>query len=271
MKILFFFATCLPIFANAQSVYQLLYVQEGTIQANNTPLKVGKYYKADLKVKLQAKRAIFYDTIQQELATVVHDRIEELGKLSFPVRIEGFKCCVSGFASFLAHHLKPYPILYPNTILHLEGADEMKYLPHKLAYKFWDTQEKRFRMKFAPIQFTDKGGKAIELFKIIETLQAIQQNDIMEPFFFYKYDEKDANNTTLIKERSLKIIDTEELKLQIGAWVEILRKKYPQPTKANKEQMLSLLSDFVHEICGYPDEFHFKKWLKEHFNLDLYW
>ena len=31
------------------------------------------------------------------------------------------------------------------------------------------------------------------------------------------------------------------------------------------------ISNFIYEICGYPDELHLRRWLKEHFKLDLSW
>jgi hypothetical protein len=100
-------------------------------------------------------------------------------------------------------------------------------------------------------------------------MMSIENKDVLEPFFFYAYDSQNINNHKLIGERSLQIIDAEQLKAQIALFVKILQTRYSKPNKESKEQILALLSDFVHEISGYPDEVHFKKWLKEHFNLDF--
>lgn len=262
--------------AHAQSVYQLMYVHEGTIETmRNVPLQEGKYYAEDAEVRLKAKKAIFYDTTLHELATVIHQDTKGmlLRKLALPIKVEGFKCCVTGFTSFIAHHLKPYPVLYPDMVLELSEADEMKFRPHTLAYKFWDTTEKTFKTRTAVISQKEDGKKVVELHKIIHFIQTINKKDIIEPFFFYKYN-KDAEpdkKATLIKERALQIINTEELKNQIRLLVKILKARFPAPQKPEKEYILSLLSDFVYELCGYPDEIYFKKWLKEHFKLDLAW
>jgi hypothetical protein len=271
---LLMYVSILPAHAQEQkSIYQLLYVYEGTIQNNkNTVLQVGKYYTEDTKITLNAKKAIFYDTTRQELATVVYQKKEALPlkNTALPVRIEGFRCCVTGFTSFVTHHLKPYPILYEDVILPLSGTDEQKYTPQKIAYKFWNIHENKFQMKLAPMIYSS-GAYAVELYKIVESIQKIQPQNTIEPFFFYQYDKSNPEPSTLIKERALVIIYAPTLKAQMAEFVKVLQKKYPKPEKPDKEIMLLLLSDFVHELYGYPDELYFKKWLKEHFSLDLFW
>lgn len=264
--------SCLFSAGYAQSVYQFLYV-EGDIHTKNQPLKVAQYYAEDTKVKLAGKLAIFYDTVKKELGTILNnDRSDAIANLRIPVRVQGFKCCVSGFTSFIAHNKRPYPVFYPDTELALSPSDEMKLMPSlQLTYKYWDTREKKFRMRSAPMNHS---YRKVRLYEIIDYLQSIDgDKDLLEPFFFYAYDKnKSASDaTTLIGERSLHIIRTNLLKTQITPFVAILQKRFPDPDKEAKEMMLSLLSDFVHELSGYPDEHYFKRWLKEHCGLDISW
>ncbi len=253
----------------AQSVYQLLYVQ-GTIQTEGKMLIPAQYYTEKTVVKLAGKLAIFYDTLKKELGTILNDRQDEIGKLRIPVRVTGFKCCVSSFTSFLAHHKRPYPVFYPATILSFEPSDELKIpLNASLAYQFWDINEHKFRLRSLPIIREDANGKSwIALHKAIEHIQTIDKRNLLEPFFFYTV-ATDKTPPKLLAERSIQIMDTAELKAQIAIWVSLLKQKYPKPNKEAKEIMLSLLSDFVYELCGYPDEYNFKRWLKENFALDL--
>jgi hypothetical protein len=266
----YFFVSLTTLPTYGQSVYQLLYA-EGNIKQKDKQLELAKYYDEKTIVQLEGKKAIFYDTTLQEIATIRSNRQATMKELAVPVRIQAFKCCVSGFTSFLAHHKKPYPVLYPDVVLPLGDADERLFLPQELAYKFWDTKDNKFRMRIAPLATLKDGTKVIELHKIINFMQNIQTVNVLEPFFFYKYDSKTAAKTepVLIKERSLEIIDAEQLKNQIAIWVNIVKKKFTKPNKNQKELMLTLLSDFVHEICGYPDEYNFKKWLKEYCQIEL--
>lgn len=268
MRLILFVGLCfLASMAQAQSVYQLLYVQE-SIKTNNKTLEIGRYYHENTVVEMAGKLAILYDTTKKELASIRTDRPDAIAKLRIPVRVEGYKCCVSPFTSFFAHNKRPYPVLYPNTIFELTNTDALKFpAPLQLAYQFWDTKEKKFRMRLAPLEGKDKN--MLNVGKIVEYMMSIENKDVLEPFFFYAYDSQDIKNHKLIGERSLQIIDAEQLKAQIAPFVKILQTRYSKPDKESKEQILALLSDFVHEISGYPDEVHFKKWLKEHFNLDF--
>jgi hypothetical protein len=244
-----------------QPHYQFVYVN-GKITEGKTELVAGKYYASDAKVKLEGKVAILYDTSSKKLVTIRSTEKDEVKNLIEPIEVAGIKCCGSSYTFFVAYANRPYPLLYDDTVLDFGHMDiPNQHYESKLIYSYINSIT---QMKYTKLFGKEKYTYGFPLGKLVT------ENNI-DTLAFYVAETGDVKQRKLIAKRAIKQIDSQALRTRIAPLVEIMKKHCHELRKEDKELMQDIFSEFIYEMCGYPDEKYLRKWILENFKLDISW
>lgn len=244
-----------------QPHYQFVYAN-GKITEGKTELVAGRYYASEAKVQLEGKVAILYDTLNKKLVTIRSNGKDAVKNLITPIEVAGIKCCGSSYAFFTAYASRPYPLLYDDTVLDFGHMDIPKqHYDAKLIYSFTNSITKQ---RYTRVFRKEKYEYGFPLGDFVK-----EHN--IDTIAFYVAEDGDVTKRKLIAKRAIKQIDSQALKTRIAPLVEIMKNHCPERTKEDKELMQDLFSEFIYEMCGYPDEKYLRKWILENFKLDLRW